>query len=260
MARRLSWSALALSVLLTATPIVVASCVLVFDGEQAADLNDAGLAAEQCSRDEDCVLAGPTCCDCPTYALPASSGWADSCSSVDCAMPSTCAALIARCDFGGCRAQCAPITCELSCPQGFAADGAGCLTCACNSMPAPPSCMLDDDCVEVPADCCGCARGGADTAVPRATVDAYLASLDCPSDPGMGACPDVSTCDAERAPRCLDYQCSLVGPNDPAWAEPPAGACGRADLPPCPAGQRCVLNRDSEANPLGLGVCEAPQP
>lgn len=256
MVRRLRWYTLVLSVLLS-----VAACVI---SRESGLANDDDNAPEQCFGDLDCVLAGPTCCDCPTYALPASTGWADGCANVDCPMvppgepPSTCAALIARCDFGVCTAACGPVACDMTCAQGFAPDAAGCLTCACNSMQLQPTCTLDDDCVEVPADCCGCERGGSNTAVPRALADEHLAGLNCPTDPSMGACPDVSTCDPLRVPRCRDQQCALIGPNDPGWPAVPPGACGRPDLPPCPAGEVCVLNHNMEAGPLGLGVCEAP--
>lgn len=254
MARRLSSPAL----LALGLALAASACIGALESGLATD--DDGLAPEQCFADADCVLAGPTCCACPTYATPVTSGWADSCANVDCMPPVGCTELVARCDFGRCLAACAPVACDLTCGQGFAPDATGCLTCTCNSMPAPPSCELDDDCVAVPADCCGCARGGVDTAVPRALVDEHLAGLGCPTDPTVGACPDVTTCDPSQVPRCLDHQCALLGPNDPAWPEPPPGACGRPDLPPCPDGQICVLNRDGEAGPLGLGVCEPPAP
>lgn len=256
MIRRLLHHVLVLSVVLSASACVIAR-------ESAGVNDDDDVAPEQCFADTDCVLAGPTCCDCPTHALPASTGWADSCANVDCPMPAPeappmCTPMVARCDFGVCTATCGPIACDMTCAQGFAPDASGCLTCACNVMPLQPTCELDDDCVEVPADCCGCARGGANTAVPRTIADQHVEGLGCPTEPSMGACPDVSTCDPLRVPRCRDRQCALIGPNDPGWPMVPRGACGRPDLPPCPVGEVCVLNQNSEAGPLGLGVCEAP--
>lgn len=257
MARRLF--PLALAVL---SALATSACVLLFDSEAADSAGDDDVAPpSQCFVDEDCLLAGPTCCDCPSYALPLSSGWGDTCANVDCPMPGpmdpgACTPLVARCELGACIATCAPVACDMSCAEGFLVDANGCLTCACNQGPALPTCMQDSDCVEVPADCCGCARGGIDTAVPASIAQEYVDSLMCPPDPTLGACPDVDTCEPGRVPRCRDYQCALVGPNDPGWPEPPPGACGRPDLPPCPTGQVCVLNQNSDAGPLGLGVCQ----
>lgn len=243
---------------------LLGGCVLYLDGENADGPGDDDIGIDECVTAADCVLAGPTCCDCPGFALPASSGWAEGCANVDCMMPPgeapVCPALVATCDFGRCVATCAPVVCDMSCPQGFAPDPTGCLTCTCNVMPVPTTCTLDEECIQVPADCCGCARGGSDTAVPRDQVQQHLDSLGCGTGPTMGGCPDVSTCDPARVPRCLDGQCALLGPNDPGWWEPPPGACGRPDLPECPPGQVCVLNTDSMAGPLGLGVCAYPMP
>ena len=106
----------------------------------------------------------------------------------------------------------------------------------------------------MPADCCGCARGGADTAVPAAEADAYVMGLGCPANPGEVPCPEVTTCAADVGPRCILGQCVL---GDSSLGPPPLppGACGRADLPACPAGQACVINQDPAGNPLGVGVC-----
>lgn len=265
--------AAAIAVALVAVMLAAAAgCLgLAADTREGADDDDPILG--RCAVDQDCVLAGPSCCDCPSYALPTASGWGDTCANIDCSggvdagvpgtdagmpsgFPSGCAPLVARCELGVCLAACAPIACETTCGFGFAMDATGCLTCACNDAPNAPTCLEDTDCVQVPADCCGCARGGTDTAVPRASVADHEDGLGCPPDPAMRPCPDVSTCDPSRVPRCLEQQCVLLGPNDPPWTAPPAGACGRPDLPACPAGQVCVLNRSAEAGMLGLGICE----
>lgn len=216
-----------------------------------------GEAAPGCFEDTDCVLAGSTCCDCPTYAVPVGSGWAETCDNVDCPAPGgSCPALEARCVESACVATCGITACDLSCPGGFVADAAGCLACACAPTNAPAQCQLDTDCVQTRADCCGCARGGADTAVAVAELDSFEAGLGCPDDATTVACPEVVTCDAALTARCVGGVCQLASGNLTP-PDQPAGACGRPDLPPCPPGTRCVLNQDSEANPLGVGVCVA---
>lgn len=246
---------------LACAAIALAACETFRSDEAALPGDDMPL--DRCTDDRDCVLAGPSCCECPTYATTIASGWAQGCANVECTGtdaatggPSACPALVAQCTFGTCTAACAPIACDLTCGAGFAPDPSGCLTCACNAMPAPAQCEVDTDCAQVPADCCGCARGGADTAIPRGSLAEHDDRLMCPDDPGDVACPDVSTCDPQQVPRCQGGQCTLAGPGEPT--QPPAGACGRPDLPPCPPGQVCTLNRDEGAGPLGLGVCEAP--
>src|SRR5690606_40804527 len=64
-------------------------------------------------------------------------------------------------------------------------------------------------------DCCGCARGGMDTAVPASEVAAHEAALMCPQDP---SCPDVDTCAPELAARCIAGACTLVAGALPANA------------------------------------------
>lgn len=231
----------------------LAGCFTAYEGTAADD----GLGAPvQCEVAADCVLAGPSCCDCPSYATPASSGWLETCANVDCTPPTdgTCAPLTAECQAGTCVAVCAPTTCDTACPTGYAPDASGCLTCACAPTSAPAACLLDTDCVQVPADCCGCARGGADTAVPAAEADTHVMNLGCPANPGEVPCPEVTTCAADVGPRCILGQCVL---GDSSLGPPPLppGACGRADLPACPAGQACVINQDPAGNPLGVGVC-----
>ncbi len=214
---------------------------------------DDGTSFAACALDTDCTLAGASCCDCPSFAVPATTGWADSCEDVECAPGGSCTALVARCAQGTCVAGCAPVTCELACADGFAVGASGCQVCACASRSSVPACQLDSDCAQVPADCCGCARGGADTAVPAGEVGAHVDGLMCPAWP---SCPDVDTCAAGATPRCLVGRCALGAPGDePTPPASPITACGRRDLPPCPAGQQCTLNSDETATRLGLGTC-----
>lgn len=233
------------------------------DGDDnGPDPND-GLDAE-CATAADCTGASASCCECPTYALPVASGWQDSCEDVTCEVPPSCAAAPA-CEQNQCVLRCLPVTCDLQCPGGFAADALGCLSCACSESPSPPAeCSLDTDCVQVPADCCGCARGGADVAVPQGQVDSYDDGLGCS---GTETCPGVNVCDAGVVPRCIGGACTLAEP-PPADPDPPPDGdggsmtdtyCGSPDLPPCPTGQVCVLNDPAamDASEAGLGVCRS---
>lgn len=234
--------------------LVAAACTSFYEAGAGPDDES---AAGACAIDDDCVLAGPTCCDCPTYATSVTSGWAESCANVDCPTPGgACTGLEARCQDGACVATCGAAACDLSCPSGFAADAAGCLVCACAPATTPAECERDDQCVQTRADCCGCARGGTDTAVPIGTRGGFDDGLGCPADGASVACPEVTTCDPAAIPRCLAGQCQLATAGEPPPTLP-QGACGRPDLPPCPAGSRCVLNQSDEAGPLGVGVCVA---
>ena len=226
--------------------LVLAACT---SGVPADALHDPGTGAPpECAVDQDCVGAASTCCECPTFALPASSGWGSSCAQVNCA-PS-CGEVHAVClSSGTCSLACTQIACDQSCDGGFAVDGAGCQVCGCTSA-APAECSVDGDCVRVAADCCGCAKGGADSAIPAADVAAHDAMLMCPSDP---ACPGVDVCAPGLAPRCAGGRCTL-GDSTPT-ASLPAGACGRPDLPPCPTGLRCMLNASADAELAGVGLC-----
>lgn len=240
-----------LRVAVTACLALWAGCVFAANeagGDLAPDDDVRGGGA--CVVDSDCTLAGPSCCECPTFAVSLESRWDDTCEQVQCpAMPADCPALVALCDDGVCAAACEPAACDISCPTGFAVDAAGCTTCECANGGAVPSCAVDTDCVRVPADCCGCDRGGNDTAVPATVRDEFVNGLGCS---GNESCPGVSTCNPGDAPHCVGGQCMLGGGSAP----PPAGECGRPDLPPCPDGQVCVINAmDSEA---GTGRCEAP--
>lgn len=218
--------------------------------------DDSGLDIE-CVDATECILAASTCCSCSEYAMR-DDGLADSCEDVPCPDPDpsspACPPLIAACLEGVCTTACAPTPCDLACPSGFVIDAAGCLSCECASgPPLETECAVDGDCVQVPADCCGCSRGGADTAVGAGDATAFGDSLMCPSDPGDAACPEVDVCDPALAPRCESGRCVL---SDGTSEDRPAPTCGHPDLPPCSEGTVCVLNVDSDASMDGLGTCQ----
>ncbi len=239
---------------LLAAAALWAGCVFS-SAETAADVDPADddtRGAGTCTLDTDCTLAGPSCCECPTYAVAGDGGWADACEQVACPVPADCPALEARCDRGACVAACAPSPCDLSCPTGFAVDPAGCTTCACAGGGAVPQCQFDTDCVRVAGDCCGCDRGGSDVAVPAGELTGFVDNLGCT---GTESCPGVSTCTAGESARCVAGRCALAA--DPTTMPPPTDVgCGRPELPPCPSGQVCVINADDAE--AGMGRCEAP--
>lgn len=221
--------------------LVLAAC----QAGRAPDRLWGGGATAECATDNDCALAGATCCACPTYAVPANDPAALACGAVACPENSCIAEVRAACSGGSCMLACVATACDLSCPDGFALDASGCLGCACAAPPPAPSCTSDTECVRVRADCCGCAGGGTDTAVPTGLAAGHDASLMCPPDP---SCPGTDTCSPELAPHCLQGACALVG-------RLPAGACDRPDLPACPAGETCRINASADATAQGVGVC-----
>ncbi|HTJ45070.1 MAG TPA: hypothetical protein VL463_23340 [Kofleriaceae bacterium] len=228
--------------------LLVGACTGAAD--QALGVQDPnGDAAPECTVDQDCVAASSACCECPTFALPATSGW--SCAKVACDPDPQCNEVRAACDHNLCVLACAQIACDLSCAGGFAVDAAGCQTCACAAPGAAAQCTLDSDCARVPADCCGCAKGGADTAIPASEVDAHDGMLMCS---GTDPCPGVDVCEPGATARCDDGHCTLssVPTTNPML---PPGACGRPDLPACDAGLRCILNGNQAAEAAGVGVC-----
>jgi hypothetical protein len=223
------------------------------DSPSGADDKGSGSGAgggTECVRDDQCAAVGSKCCDCPTFAVPTSSPAYRACTGVTCPPNDSCPDnVVARCDSGQCKLGCAPMACPQGCPMGFATDGNDgngneCLTCMC-AVPVG-GCSLDGDCAETRADCCGCAHGGADTAILKQDLAAFDMSLGCPPDP---ACPGTDQCTIGAAPRCVQGQCELVMPLPP-------NACGRFDLPMCPMGEECIVNGpDMNANMQGVGVC-----
>ena len=214
-------------------------------------------AAAECDLASECVPAGSTCCECPAFAVPVASGYEEACSEVACdPEPTGCAAAEPACALGRCQLVCSPLVTEMACENGFARDDFGCLLDACDLGGEAPECEEDVDCVQVPADCCGCALGGSDTAVPAGSEADYEEGLDCPTDP---SCPNVYVCDADSAPSCIAGRCQLVSPpNDDGGG--PSILCGTADSAPCPDGSVCVLNHPDapDATQVGAGSCQNP--
>ncbi len=199
----------------------------------------------ECDIDSDCVAAGARCCDCPTFAMPVDPD-NNICAGVSCPMPNpSCLNDVhAACAQGQCVLACDVVECDQECPDGFAIDANGCSTCSCFAV-TDRTCNAGSDCTEVPADCCGCALGGSDTAVPSGDVASFQAGLDCPTSP---SCPGVNTCQADLDPACVQGACALQPPL-------PANACGRPDLAACGSGTICALNSDPVATAQGVGTC-----
>jgi hypothetical protein len=220
-----------------------------------------------CSVPEDCVAVSSTCCDCPTFAVTVGSEVASACEQVDCDPPEGCPVVEPACVDFQCQLTCKPVIADQVCANGFDRDSFGCLVNECREPPGEVyACALDGDCVEAPADCCGCELGGADTAVAAGALDGYLESLGCTGDP---ACPGVDICDAELVPRCIAQGCTLgpaAGSGDDGGGDgdggdgppgPDGNLCGVPDFPPCPTGQVCVLNHPDggDATRMGVGTC-----
>src|SRR5258708_29774214 len=126
-------------------------------------------APGECAADTDCALAATTCCACPTFAVAVTDPAHAACADMQCP-PSSCTNNVrATCELGACTIACVALACPAqSCASGFAVDATGCLSCACDA--GATECAIDSDCTRVPADCCGCTRGGRDTAVPNSLV------------------------------------------------------------------------------------------
>lgn len=228
-----------------------------FGSDRGADINpgddDSPPPGEDrsCETAADCVAAGASCCACAEYAVNTSSDFAMACEDVNCPLPGPeCGAVEPICGADHqCALACTQVTCDHTCEGGFSVDSAGCLTCDCATSPAA-ECAVDTDCARVTADCCGCAQGGADTAVPVGQVEQHDADLMCPADP---VCPGVDVCTPGDIAQCNGGRCVLAQPDTGAT---PTGACGTPELPPCPVGQMCVLNSDDAATDQGVGICQ----
>lgn len=223
--------------------------------EGSAPPSGAGDAAAACQVDSDCEAVASSCCECPTFALPFDDGVGGVCEDVMCDEPLACPAQEAVCGASGeCELACSEIACELSCADGFVLDEADCAVCACAPATAEPECTGDDDCVQVVSDCCGCSRGGVDTAVPADEASSFQDGLGCTGDE---VCPEVDVCDPDEIAVCSFGRCVLAVPE----LDPDDGGvevCGTSDVPTCPEGSVCVLN--PREHPMvavaGLGVCE----
>ncbi len=209
--------------------------------------------ADQCTTPTDCVLAASTCCECPSFSAPVGGGYDAGCEEVECGpQQGVCPAVEPRCDTGTCVMVCSPLVADRTCAEGFVRDEAGCLRNECVVSDEIAICEVDDDCQKIPADCCGCALGGVDHAVPAADADSFLGSLDCPPGP---ECPGVDVCDSEQVPRCIAGACTLGVAStdvDPLLSQ----LCGTPQLSLCPPASLCMLNaEDGNASALGVGLC-----
>src|ERR1700690_1693332 len=99
---------------------------------------------------------------------------------------------------------------------GAASFGVSLLAEAKHARKAPAStedCKADRDCVLVAEDCCPCAEGGKQRAIPKKGKDAY---------------------EKERKKRCADTACAEVVSTDPSCSQRPfcgAGICELSDAP-----------------------------
>lgn len=215
---------------------------------------DAAIAAE-CTSDDDCILAGASCCACPSYAVPLADSSLGACDGVSCPYPDCSNNVQARCVGHTCKMECLALVCSNVCQYGFARADDGCLTCNCAGS---GTCADDRDCYEEPADCCGCHDGGSDTAVGSDELAAHAESLECPPDP---ICPGTNVCDPEAHARCFGTRCYFVPGVDETFPGQ-TFLCGRAELGPCPATQgvtwTCAVNVLAAANAQGAGVCVQP--
>lgn len=235
-----------LSVALAGCPSRSSEIAGLDDGLSDAD----GSAPYRCVSDRDCEPAAATCCECPAFAVHVDEPTNRACDGVACPMSSCSANVRAACDDdGACVLACVAMACPSVCANGYQMDATGCLSCEC-APAAEMGCTTDDDCVQTRADCCGCAQGGADTAVLATEQEAFDAALGCGTD---AACPGVEVCDQMSAPRCIQGRCELL-----SAGALPVQACGRADLMPCPDGTVCTVNSDPNASEQGVGVCGPP--
>ncbi|MBN1771421.1 MAG: hypothetical protein JXB32_09180 [Deltaproteobacteria bacterium] len=94
--------------------------------------------------------------------------------------------------------------------QMLECEGGRSAKCCVPEDPNPYGCAVNDDCVAVNADCCGCSMGGTSVAVNRAFADA--AGPDPATCAGI-MCTAVYNC--WGAPACIDGLCSLIAPDSP---------------------------------------------
>ncbi|MFN0250381.1 MAG: hypothetical protein ACKV2T_26110 [Kofleriaceae bacterium] len=218
---------------------------LTAGGDPGDDMQGSPGGYSSCTNDVQCELAASSCCECPSFSTNRDDPQNGACTGIACPNPPTCPANVrAACNLETfqCEVVCVQIMTTRSCPDGYAIDPAtGCLSDTC-AAPTAGSCSLDADCVQTREDCCGCARGGRDTAVPLSALAAYDQLLVCPSNP---QCPGTDTCDPASSPRCVQGACILTGD------AVPSDAC----TGPCADGGTCVLNRDPAATTHGVGVC-----
>jgi hypothetical protein len=227
------------------TLLLLAACQSTLDNAGIGD--DMGNAPLECNMSADCAAGAAKCCDCPTYAAPKTDSAISGCSGVACPAMNCPMNVAPSCSPDHqCVLACVAMACSNTCDDGFAVDANGCLSCECAQVGAR-ECLGDNNCAEAPADCCGCAKGGADTSVPADQLATYEASLACSPTP---SCPGNNTCDAAMQPACVQGTCSLVPALD-------ANACGRTDLAACTGGAVCAINLPggNPANDHRVGEC-----
>jgi hypothetical protein len=236
--------------------VVLAACPQSNEADRSGEIpGDAGgfgtggNGKSACKVSADCVPAAATCCDCPAFAINVDDPAHRACTGVTCPGNRTCPDNVtAACEQGFCVLACVEMACSETCAAGYTIDPTGCLSCAC-AVPEPYGCMVDGDCVETRADCCGCQRGGMDTAVLASEQASFDAALHCS---GTTTCPQVPACEPDVSPHCIQGRCELTSSSGL-----PPGACGRADLPACPASSVCTVNTSDQVNMQGVGVCVA---
>jgi hypothetical protein len=75
---------------------------------------------------------------------------------------------------------------------------------------AAPTCRTDSDCVLVPADCCGCNKGGKQRAIPRKNKATYQRAQQSRCKDTL--CPEVMSQDPSCSARtavCREQTCTL---------------------------------------------------
>ncbi|MBA3464727.1 MAG: hypothetical protein H0T46_32640 [Deltaproteobacteria bacterium] len=238
--------------------VTLAGCPVANERALGANNDDDGAGGgappqNACTRDDECIPAAVTCCDCPAFAVNRIDPAQKACTGVMCPGPKdSCPNNVeARCDDHTCVLACKVLACAQSCEAGYAIDeNTGCLSCDC-AIPVASGCQMDTDCVATRADCCGCHSGGQDTAVLASERASFDASLGCSPSP---SCPAVDVCEPGAAPRCVQGRCELI-----ATTGIQGDLCGRVDLPACSGGLVCTINKDPRASLLGVGVCAPPQ-
>jgi len=119
----------------------------------------------------------------------------------DCFTSPSMSSCTTRCkvaDLRGCGVQTA----------GWTGDARCATACACGAgdqVNYVDGCTADSDCVLVPADCCGCQRGGSSVAIQSALRDGWTKALavDCPDSP---LCAGADRCGAPM-PSCSKGRC-----------------------------------------------------
>lgn len=70
------------------------------------------------------------------------------------------------------------------------------------------SCEVDEDCIKVQEDCCGCNYGGKAIAINKGYKTEWIDSLNCKDIACIAMISNHWTCFAE--PKCINNKCELV--------------------------------------------------